>query len=216
MDWFDKVGIELYDSDSLMKLLLWFIINFIVAFVIIRVLYYPNHRRKDYLFTYFLFNILIFFLCLLLNSVKLKTGFALGLFAVFSILRYRTEQLPIKEMTYLFIVIGVGVINSLAGNKISVAEILIANGVIIALTFGLEKVWLLKHETRKVITYEKIDLIRPDQRAALIDDLKQRTGLPIHRVQVGKIDFLRDTAQVIIYYYEEGESSSYEGVEQNS
>lgn len=204
------LGSKLLDVNDFSELLIRFIFNFLIAFVLIRVIYYPTHRRKDYLFTFFLFNILIFFICILLNSVKLKLGFAFGLFAVFGILRYRTEQLPIKEMTYLFMIIAVAIINSLTSNKISLVEVLFANITIVIATFLLEKVWLLKHESRKTITYERIENIKPENHQLLIDDLKERTGLKIHRIQIGKVDFLRDTANIRIFYFEEGESTSYD------
>lgn len=143
-------------------------------------------------------------MCFLLENVKLELGFALGLFAIFGIIRYRTRQVPIKEMTYLFLVIGISVINALANKKVSYAELIFTNVMVVASTFILEKVWLLKHESSKVIVYEKIDLIKPENYLALIDDLQLRTGIRlINRAEVGKIDFLRDVAQVKIFYFEE-------------
>ena len=138
--------------------------------------------------------------------MKLELGFALGLFAIFGIIRYRTDPIPIKEMTYLFIVIGVSVINALANKKISHSELLFTNFIIIAVTYALEKIWLLKHETRKTITYEKIELIVPDRKQELLDDLKLRTGLNITRVEVRRLDFLRDTAQLRIFFFEDEEA----------
>jgi len=203
------LGSDLIDTHDFAKMMIRFAMDFIVAFIIIRVIYYPIHKRKDYLFTYFMFNILIFFICILLNSVKLKLGFAFGLFAIFGILRYRTEQLPIKEMTYLFMIIAIAIINSLTNNKISLVEVLVTNFAIVVAAYLLEKVWLLKHESRKSITYEKIDLIKPEKHTELINDLTERTGLKIHRVQIGRIDFLRDTAKIKIFYYEENPSDSF-------
>ncbi|GAB4252766.1 MAG: DUF4956 domain-containing protein [Vicingaceae bacterium] len=195
--------IKLFDADNFGELISRFILNFIIAFILIRVIYYPIHKRKDYLFTYFLFNILIFLICFLLNSVKLKLGFAFGLFAIFGILRYRTEQLPIKEMTYLFLIIAIAIINSLSDKKISFVELLFTNVAIVYSTYLLEKVWLLRHESRKSIIYEKIEFIKPENHKALIEDLKERTGLNIHRVQIGKIDFLRDVVTIRIFYFED-------------
>ena len=194
---------KLWDYNDFGEMIIRFILNFIVAFVVIRVIYYPIHKRKDYLFTYFLFNILIFFICILLNSVKLKLGFAFGLFAIFGVLRYRTEQLPIKEMTYLFMIIAIAIINSLTSNKITIAEVLFTNVIIALSAYLLEKVFLLKHESRKSILYENIEYIKPENHNLLIADLKNRTGLPIHRVEIGSADFLRDTVKLIIFYYEE-------------
>ena len=144
----------------------------IVILILVRWLYYSTTKRKDYLFTYILISTLIFLLCYLLASVKLQIGFALGLFAIFGIIRYRTSSIPIKEMTYLFLVIGVSIINSLADTKTSVAEVLFTNFIIILLTFGLEKIWLLKHELSKTIIYEKIDLIKPEDHSSLLMTLR--------------------------------------------
>ena len=141
----------------------------------------------------------------------------LGLFAIFGIIRYRTNTVEIKEMTYLFLVIGLSVINSLASNNISLLEVIIVNGVMILLTAGLEYLWLLKHETRKTIVYERIDLIKPESYDEMMADLVARTGLNINRFEVGKINFLRDVAQVMIYYYESDQSfSDYSAQEDSS
>ena len=203
------LGSKLIDYDDFFEMILRFSINFSVVFLLIRVIYFPTHRRKDYLVTFFLINILIFFVCIVMNDVKMNMAFAFGLFAIFGILRYRTEQLPIKEMTYLFMVIAIAVLNSLAGKKISFAELMLVNGSIVVATYLLEKVFLLKHESRKSITYEKIENVKPENHDALIADLKERTGLDINRVQIGRIDFLRDTAKIIIFYYEEDPSNSF-------
>ena len=154
------------------------------------------------MFTYFLISLTVFLLCILLDNVKLQLGFALGLFAIFGIIRYRTDPIPIKEMTYLFLVIGISVVNALSNKKITHAELLFANSIIIFVAYGLERLWLLKHETRKNITYEKIELIVPEKREELLEDLRKRTGIDIIRVEVRRIDFLRDTANIRIFYYE--------------
>jgi len=200
-------GSPLYDEDFL-ELIFRLAINCSVAFVVIRLIYYPVHNRKDYLFTYFIFNLLIFLLSYLLSGIKLQLGFAFGLFAIFGILRYRTEALRIKEMTYLFVVIAIAVINALSNKKISFAELIFTNLVIISVTYLIEKKWLLRHEVNKTIIYEKIDLIKPENNHLLLQDLTQRTGIKITRVQVGRIDFLRDTARVRIYYYEDENSAT--------
>ncbi|MCB0401497.1 MAG: DUF4956 domain-containing protein [Flavobacteriales bacterium] len=199
---------KLWDTNDFGEMLIRFGVDLLVAFIIIRLIYYPIQKRKDFLFTYFIFNIVIFFICILLNSVKLKLGFAFGLFAIFGFLRYRTEQLPIKEMTYLFSIIAVSIINSLTSNKITVFEIVFTNITIIIAIFLLEKVFLLKHESRKDILYERIENIKPENHEILIADLKERTGLNIHRVQVGRIDFLRDTVRIMVFYYEEDPNMS--------
>ncbi len=185
-----------------LDLLLRFTLNMAVIMFLVRWLYYGNSKRKDYLFSYIIIGSVVFLLCYLLESVKLQLGFALGLFAIFGIIRYRTRQIPIKEMTYLFMVIGVSVINALTGHAVSYLEIGIANLIILGITFGLEKVWLLKHETSKIIIYENIDLIKSENREKLIADIQERTGIAkINKIEIGKINFLRDTASLRVYYY---------------
>jgi hypothetical protein len=171
--------------------------------VIVRYIYYPITKNKDYLFTYFLISMTVFLLCVLLDSVKLQLGFALGLFAIFGIIRYRTDPIAIKEMTYLFLVIGISVVNALSNKKISYSELVFANLMIVFVTYGMENLWLLRHQSRKNITYEKIDLIVPERREELIADLKARTGIDVIRVEIRRIDFLRDTANLRIFYYED-------------
>ncbi len=195
-------GMPLYDND-LLELLFKFAMDLIVLFVLIRGIYYGIHRKKDYLFTYFLFNILIFFLCVLLNNVKLSTGFAFGLFAIFSVLRYRTEQISIKDMTYLFAVIAVAVINALVSKKISIAELVFTDGMILLFTYALEHLWLTRHEAMRMLIYERIDLIKPENRAALYTDLQQRLGVKVSRIEIGKIDLLKDTAQLRVFFFED-------------
>ena len=147
-------------------------------------------------------------ICFGLKKLDIDTGMGLGLFAIFGILRYRTDAIEIKEMTYLFMVIGVSVINSLASNKISIAEMALMNFTLIAITYGLENLWLLKHETRKTVLYEKIELIKPEHYEAMKADLENRIGLKINRFEVGKVDFLRDVAQVMIFYYDSDQKLS--------
>lgn len=196
------LGSKFVDFDDLIEMLIRFSLNLLIAFIVIRKIYYPIHKRKDYLFTYFLFNILIFFVCILLKGVKLKLGFAFGLFAIFGILRYRTEQLPIKEMTYLFMIIAIAIVNSLSDAKVSFTELLFVNVTIVVATYLLEKVFLLKHESRKEIVYEKIENIKPENYDLLIEDLRERTGLNIHKVQIGQINFLKDSVRIMVFYFE--------------
>ena len=195
-------GIELFDGSDFGKLIFKFAIDFIFLFVIVRLVYYKVKDEKDYVFTFFIFNILTFFICYLLRKVPMEMGFALGLFAVFGILRYRTEAIPVRQMTYLFIVIGISMINALANKSISIMELVFTNGIITLITYAIDRVWFQSLELSKSITYEKIDLILPEKEEELIEDLKLRTGLNINSVKVGKIDFLRDTAQLTIYYKE--------------
>jgi len=196
------LNIEWFDPDFY-KLLFRLGVNLIFLTIIIRYLYYPSKKRKDYLFTYYLIGMITFFLCFALKKFNIDTGMGLGLFAIFGIIRYRTDAIEIKEMTYLFLVIGLSVVNSLASNKISIAEMAVINIFVVAITFGLERLWLVKHETRKTIIYERIDLIQPDKYEEMKADIEQRTGLSINRVEVGRINFLDDTAQVRIYYFDD-------------
>ncbi len=200
-DQISVAGIQLFDLPSFLVLVGRFTLNMIVILILVRWLYYSTTRRKDYLFTYILISSVIFLLCYLLASVKLQIGFALGLFAIFGIIRYRTSSIPIKEMTYLFLIIGVSIINSLADTKTSVADVLFTNFVIVAITFCMEKIWLKKNELSKIITYEKIELIKPENIQHLIKDLEERTGIKkINRVEIGKIDFLKDTCRLQIFF----------------
>ena len=130
----------------------------------------------------------------------MEMGFALGLFAVFGILRYRTEAIPIRQMTYLFIVIGISMINALANKSISILELIFTNSIITIITYLIDRVWFQSLEETKSITYEKIELIKPERETELINDLKERTGLPVQAVKIDKVDFLRDTAQITIYF----------------
>ena len=193
-------GIALFDLEDLTKLLFKFGINFIFLIVIVRLIYYKIRDDKDYVFTFIMFNILTFFIWFLVRKVPMQMGFALGLFAVFGILRYRTEAIPIRQMTYLFIVIGISMINALSNKSISIFELLFTNGFITLITYLIDSVWFQSIEESKNILYEKIDLIKPEKESEMIEDLKQRTGLPIHAVKVEKIDFLRDTASIKIFY----------------
>lgn len=196
-------GVKLVKWEDFLGLLIRLFIHLSFVFVLVRLIYYPQAKRKDFLFTYFLFSVSIFLMCFLLESVKLEMGFALGLFAVFGIIRYRTDAIPIKEMTYLFIVIAMSVMNALINKKISLVELGFANLVIIAVTYGLEKVWLMRHESSKIVIYDNIELIQLGRREELISDLEKRTGIRVTRIEIGKIDFLRDTVLIKIHFYED-------------
>ncbi len=203
-DAFDPLkGMQEWDGEAMTGLLFRLLFHMFFVFIVVRVIYYPIAKRKDFLFTYLLFSTAIFLMCFLLRKVNIDMGFALGLFAVFGIIRYRTDAIPIKDMTYLFVIIGMSVMNALVNKNISIYELTLANVVLVVLIYGLEKVWLLRHESQKLIVYEKIDLIQIGKRQELIQDLTERTGLKINRVELGKIDFLRDTVMIKIYFYED-------------
>lgn len=201
------LGIQLFSNDAYV-LLLRLVVNMTFLTILIRYLYYPKTKRKDYLFTYYLIGTITFFLCFALKKLDIDTGMGLGLFAIFGIIRYRTDAIEIKEMTYLFLIIGISVVNSLASNNISIAEMAIINLSVVFLTFGLENLWLVKHETRKTINYERIDLIVPEKYELMKADIEKRTGITLNRFEIGKIDFLTDTAQVRIFYYADDQSFS--------
>ena len=196
------LNIELVNWEDFIDLILRTVFNLTVVIILVRYLYYRITPRKDYLFTYILISITVFFMVFLLENIKIELGFALGLFAIFGIIRYRTRQIPIREMTYLFLVIGISVINALANSKVSYAELIFTNIAVLMITYLLEKAFLLKHETKKVINYENVELVKPENRAELIKDLELRTGINIIRVEIGRIDYLRDSARVMIYYFE--------------
>ena len=203
LDSLEFLGAPVWDAEDFYKLIIKGIFNLGIVVLIVRYIYYPVTKNKDYLFTYLLISLTVFLLCFLLDNVKLQLGFALGLFAIFGIIRYRTDPIPIKEMTYLFLVIGISVVNALANKKISYAELVFANLLIVFITYGMERLWLLKHESRKNIIYEKIELIKPENEEALLADLKERTGIDVIRFEIRRIDFLRDIANIRIFYYED-------------
>ena len=209
------LNIELVNWEDFIDLILRTVFNLTVVIILVRYLYYRITPRKDYLFTYILISITVFFMVFLLENIKIELGFALGLFAIFGIIRYRTRQIPIREMTYLFLVIGISVINALANSKVSYAELIFTNIAVLMVTYLLEKVFLLKHETKKVINYENVELIKPENRAELIKDLELRTGINIIRVEIGRIDYLRDSARVFIYYFESENWTSTDDMEES-
>ena len=187
---------------ELMNLIIRFGFNLTIAFIIIKLIYQRNHTNNDFVFTYFMFNSLIFFFAFLLGNVTINIGFAFGLFAVFAILRYRTDPIPIKEMTYLFIVITIGVINALSGAEVSYSELLFTNMALVGLTYFLETYWRKNLLVRITIEYEKIENIKPENHDTLLADLKERTGLNIQSFEFRRMNFLRDTARIRIYYKE--------------
>lgn len=177
-------------------------INLVIALLIVRFIYYPVKQNKNYVFTFLAFNTVIYFVLELFSRSELSIGVGFGLFAIFSVLRYRTDEMPIREMTYLFIIIALPMINSILMGDGDWTQLLGANAMMIGLLYVLEKEWGFHFETSKKLIYERIELITPGNRPQLLADLRQRTGLPIKRVEVGKIDFLRDVADVRIYYDE--------------
>ena len=175
-------------------------INFVSVFILIRFIYYPIYKNREYFFTFFIFNLIIFLITFLLNKVEMSMGAAFGLFAVFSMLRYRTEGISMKDMTYLFLVIAMGLITAVS--KGNWDELSLLNLIILTFTYVLESNLLLKKESSQLIQYENIELIKPENKAELMKDLEVRTGIKINRISISKVDFLKDTAMIKIYYYE--------------
>ena len=192
-------------TSELMNLILRFGFNLSIAFIIIKLIYHREHRDNDFVFTYFMFNSLIFFFAFLLSNININLGFAFGLFAVFAIMRYRTDPIPIKEMTYLFIVITVGVINALSKTEVSYGALLFTNIAIVGLTYFLEIYWQKNLLVRHMVVYEKLENIKPENHDKLLADLKERTGLDIQQFEIRRINFLRDTFRIRIYSKEQNE-----------
>lgn len=175
------------------------LVDVISMIVLIRFIYFPVYRKSDYFFTFFMFNVTIFIITHLLNSESgFSMGAAFGLFAIFSMLRYRTEDISARDMTYLFIVITLGLISSV--NQGNLLEIVIIDIIIVALAFLLDGGVLIKTERMQLVQYEKIEMIRPENRELLMNDLRDRTGLNIKKISIDRIDFLRDTALIKVYY----------------
>lgn len=202
------------DTCRILDLILRLIINTFFTIIIARCFYFPKARRKDFFFTYILVGFCIFMLIHLMGDAKIKTGIAMGLFAIFCIMRYRTESVPIREMTYLFLIISLAAINGLAWAAdispkhpefagplmTSMGELILTDAIFIFGVWMAEANMLIKSLSSKYIKYDKIDLIKPDKRAELIEDLKNRTGLDITHISIGSIDFLKDMALIKIYY----------------
>lgn len=191
---------NLYAQPLLIQFLVKLSLNLVVVLALVRLLYFPRKRDKDYLFTFLVFNLLVFLVCFFMGALELSAGLGFGLFALFGILRYRTITVPIKEMTYLFTVIVVAMVNALSSKVMGLQITLAANGAILGLIFFLEKIWLSTQQGFKVITYEKIENIKPENSLLLLNDLRARTGLDITTIDIESINFLNDTALIKIYY----------------
>ncbi len=188
--WFDKISVSF-----LTRLL----VDIVSVLILIRLIYYRNYRRTDLFLTFFGFNIIIFLITYLLNKVEMSMGAAFGLFAVFSMLRYRTEGISAKDMTYLFITIAIGLITAISNG--SWAELSLMSCLLLLIISILESNLLIKKEQTKVVIYDNIELITPENRTILLEDLRKRTGLSIHRVEINHYDFLKDSCQLTIFYF---------------
>jgi len=205
-DQFHFLGIKLINMEDFNHLVLRFIFNTVLIFIAVHFIYAKNSRRKDFYFSYLAIGVIIFLLSTLLNSVKLELGFAFGLFAIFGIIRYRTSAIPIKEMTYLFVIIGISVINALSSKNISLAELIFTNAAILLVLWVLEVRLMLKQEQSIKLIYEKIENIHSKNDEKLLNDLKTRTGIDIKRYEIVKIDFLKDIAEITLFYNVNGNS----------
>jgi len=202
------LGIKLIDVSDFTELLIRFFLNLGLILLIVHYMYARNSKRKDFYFSYLAIGVIVFLLCFLLNNVKMELGFALGLFAIFAIIRYRTDTIPIKEMTYLFIVIGVSVMNAIASKKVSYAELVFINMIILVGLWFLEKQLMLTREQAIRLVYEKIENIHKMSETELLADLKDLTGIDVKRFEIHKIDFLRDVADMTIYYQLNGDDGN--------
>lgn len=202
------LDVKIINVPDFTELLIRLALNFFVIFLVVHYIYAQNSRRKDFYFSFLAVGTVTFLLSFLLSSVKLELGFALGLFAIFGIIRYRTDAIPIKEMTYLFIVIGISVINALANKKVSYAELVFTNSAIVFGLWLLEKRLKLKQEGSIKLIYEKIENINKQKGDILLADLKSRTGINISRYEIVKIDFLKDVAHIVLYYNVNGKHES--------
>ncbi|MFI3285852.1 MAG: DUF4956 domain-containing protein [Rikenellaceae bacterium] len=203
IDWIESfyfLDIKLVNVEDFVELILRFLLNSAVLLSIVRFPYLKHSSRRNYTFSFIAVGSTVFLLCFLLNSVKLELGFALGLFAIFGIIRYRTDAIPFKQMTYLFVVIGLSVMNALANKKVSYAELLFTNIVILLGLWMLERFLCRSQEGSMRIIYENISNIHIDKYESLIDDLKLRTGFEIKHFEIEKIDYLRDVADIVVYF----------------
>ena len=185
---------------ELSSFLLNFAFNFMIALLVVRFIYYPSTHNKHYVFTFLAFNTIIYFVLYFMSSIEIGIGVGFGLFAIFSILRYRTDPMPIREMTYLFIIAALPVMNSIGVSGTAWPQLVAANLAVLAIMWVLEREWGFHYESTRRIIYEKIELIRPDRREELVADLEARTGVKVKQIIIGKVNFMRDTANLTIYY----------------
>lgn len=190
-------------GSNFIDLMLRFSLNLMATIFVIIFVYFRATGKRSYVFTYILISTTIFFLCFLLGSIDLQLGFALGLFAIFGIIRYRTDTIPIREMTYLFLVITLSVINALASKEINISEILFTNLILMATTWVMERVWMKRHLARRSIIFDRLDLILPSKNNELIENIKERTGIEVVKFNIGQIDLSKANVRLTIFYKED-------------
>lgn len=192
--------VPLFDDD-IYKLLVRFCINMVVVLAIILGCYRRHQNSDRYIFTFLLLNVMVFFICFALKKLELELGLALGLFAIFAIIRYRTETIGVHEMTYLFVVVGIAVINALSNKKTSYAELALTNAIIFFAACLLERAFTTRTKlSKQSIVYDNLSLLHPDQHQALIDDIEKRTGLLAQKVKISKIDLQKGSANITVHY----------------
>jgi hypothetical protein len=199
-------------STFLATSLIPFGINLLSALVLVLLIYHAKSGRRDYVFTFLLVSTTIFVLCNTLFHVEMNLAFALGLFAVFGIIRYRTDAIPTREMTYLFVVIALAVLNALAPAASGPNVLWLPNVLVWTLAFVLERVWKVRHIATKLVVYDRVDLLHAGRRAELLADLEQRTGVDIVRIEIGKVDLLRDTAVIRVHFDGDKQPDHFEAV----
>lgn len=197
-------------TETALHLALSFAGNLFSCLLIVLGIYHVISKRRDYVFSFILVSTAVFLLCYLLVGVEIDLAFALGLFAIFGIIRYRTDAIPIREMTYLFIVIALSVLNALAPGSAGWLLIVGANVAVWAITFTLDRLWAIRHVATKVVIYDRVDLLSEGRREELIKDLQQRTGVQIIRIEIGKVDLLRDTAVIKVHFDGDAQPGHYE------
>lgn len=191
------------DKTAFIEFVVRFVFNFAAIYVLAKKIYYPVGKRSNILFSLLMINVVIFTVCFVLQSAQLSIGFAFGIFAVFSILRYRTSTVPIKEMTYIFISISLAIFNALTNIYTGYGIALFVNFAFLFIAYIFEKKFV-RNEVSKTVVYEKIDLIKPENYEKMLADLKERTGLPIERAEIRSVDFSRDVARIRIFYFDSG------------
>ncbi|MCB9652470.1 MAG: DUF4956 domain-containing protein [Deltaproteobacteria bacterium] len=188
------------DAPDLLKLLSRLALDLGVTAILVLAVYRRLYKSQEFVFTYFTFNVITFSMCLLLSKVPMELGFALGLFAVFGILRYRTEAIRMRDLTYMFIVIGVAIINAVANREVSLVELMVVNGLILGITWAVEMNPRARRQASTPLLYDDLSLLRPERLADLHADITRRTGLDVVKVEIHRIDLLRDSAELTVYH----------------
>lgn len=205
-----------FDFDATLDLCLAFLVHLVILVILVFGIYYTTYRRKNFVFAFFLIGSIVFFLAYVMSKLNLNMGFALGLFAIFGIIRYRTDLIPIREMTYLFIIIGLSVLNGLTKNTLSFSEAAVLNLLTVGSVFVFEKILNLKNESFKIIVYEKLELLKPGSEEQLHQDIKERTGIPVEKVDVIKFNFTKNNAIIKVHYHSKKIENGTDGMMDNA